>query len=106
MHCIISGRMLVSWCPHSGEYWHKFPSSLYKDQKVFRMISIDEEFSGITPPSRWLRNYASRYPEGPASTMTLYGQRHENPWRLASGMQGCIQEIHRIGTDHCHKLRV
>ena len=49
MHCMISGRMLVSSCPHSGGYWLKIPSSLSKDQKVFRMISIDEEFSGITP---------------------------------------------------------
>ena len=49
MHCMISGRMLVSSCPRSGGYGLKIPSSLSKDQNVFRIISIDEEFLALNP---------------------------------------------------------
>ena len=84
---MISGRMLVSSYPCSDEYRLNIPSSLSKDQKVFRISSIDEENPDIKPLTRWLRNYASRYLDGPASMIKSCGQGHEYPWRLASGMQ-------------------
>ena len=80
---MISGRM---------EYWLKIPSSLSKDQKVFRISTIDEESPDIRPLSRWLRNYASRYLDGLASIKSC-GQGDKNPWRLASGMHGYVNSV-------------
>ena len=62
MHCMMIGRILVSSCHCSDGYWLKITSSLSKDRKGSRIFFIDEEFFGVKPLSRWLRNYASSLP--------------------------------------------